>query len=663
MIGCDIETYLISGTAPLPQPICITISRGDGKGRISRDIPATIEFLIETDEDVFFHNGAYDLGCIIRNYPELKDKIFNWIRAGKVHDTMIREQLMDLSTKGMIDRHSLKALALKYCNIDLEKEDTPRLQYHEVADLPLEQWPDNFVEYAIKDADITAQVAKTQVHWIQEEGKGSANTEKLQILAALSLSLIKGNGLQVDPDAVYSLSEEVYAEIVPLRHKLIELGFAKEEEIKPMCPDCGNRRRVKKCDPTVGYECSKHGFLQDDPEEIKFRKQSKIFREHLESLGIELKRTEKGAVSLSKADVEQLPTFDKGVRTWNEYQEYEKLISTYIPQLEAAAKVGVMHPDFDALKETGRTSSYKSGLFDNSTNIQQPPRKEGVRECYVPREGHVYVAIDYGSLELGSTAQALYNLLGWSKMRDYLNQGDEPVDLHSILGARLMSIDKKQEICYNEFKKKVEMGEKEAKRFRQLAKPINLGYPGGIGHEKISQIAKTSYNVQLTPEEAKKLKYQVFFKAFPEIQYYLQKYIPSTKKLDKQGGEYYEYETNGRFRTGCTYNSAANGFAMQSLAADGAKFALANCTQHLPFPIVVFLHDEIIFEMPDDADLEKNIAAAAEIMIDSMQRVLKDVRVVVGADVMDRWTKVEKDFRLSVTYWKNAYEEELYERS
>ena len=58
---------------------------------------------------------------------------------------------------------------------------------------------------------------------------------------------------------------------------------------------------------------------------------------------------------------------------------------------------------------------------------------------------------------------------------------------------------------------------------------------------------------------------------------------------------------------------------------------------------VLFLHDEIITEVPDDPDRADAAAKRqTKIMIDSMQEYIKDVNISAGPCLMRRWYKSAK---------------------
>ena len=150
--------------------------------------------------------------------------------------------------------------------------------------------------------------------------------------------------------------------------------------------------------------------------------------------------------------------------------EYEKVLTAFVVNLKKADPY--IRSEYNAVVSTGRTSCRSSQNFA-SLNVQQMPRGvEGVtwdiRNCFVPREGYKIVSIDYSGLELTSTAHQLYTVTGKSSMRDILNKGSEPTDMHSMLGYRLMNIKEKSNVTYEEF---VANKKKEPyKHYRQLAK-------------------------------------------------------------------------------------------------------------------------------------------------------------------------------------------------
>jgi hypothetical protein len=56
-------------------------------------------------------------------------------------------------------------------------------------------------------------------------------------------------------------------------------------------------------------------------------------------------------------------------------------------------------------------------------------------------------------------------------------------------------------------------------------------------------------------------------------------------------------------------------------------------------PMVNFVHDEIIFEFPEDEHLQYNCRHVNKIMIESMKIVIPDVLIATEGALMRRWYK------------------------
>src|SRR5690606_32482748 len=116
-----------------------------------------------------------------------------------------------------------------------------------------------------------------------------------------------------------------------------------------------------------------------------------------------------------------------------------------------------IHSYFEVLRETGRTSS-------SNPNLQNLPRVDGVRECYVPRPGNVYISCDYDKAELHTLAQLCMDYFGESKLAEALNNGIDP---HLQMAANILGIP------YEEAKDRLKAKDKEVKDTRQMAKAAN----------------------------------------------------------------------------------------------------------------------------------------------------------------------------------------------
>jgi DNA polymerase-1 len=333
------------------------------------------------------------------------------------------------------------------------------------------------------------------------------------------------------------------------------------------------------------------------------------------------------------------------------YKELDKLAS-FVREVDK----NILHPRYTNIKATGRTSCSKP-------NVQNLPRRAGVRECFIPtKPNHVLIAVDYSQLELCTLAQVCYTRYGFSAMRDAINAGQ---DLHKVFAASVFNVDIKDV----------------TKQQRQLAKAFNFGKPGGLGHTKFVQFAWDSYKVELDIDRAKEL-HEVWLNTFPEMRLYLKDKTPEKFEMEdgflwysvtrllqgerttSKGKELHEmaYAVAAEIAAGRDFSPelwrevssedvvlptgfiraktdfcAARNTPFQGLAAAGAKCAMYRAFRD-GLEMVAFIHDEIIIQAPEDKIPEYR-ARLERCMLDGMAEVVPDVKIAVAAEVMKRWVK------------------------
>ena len=155
-----------------------------------------------------------------------------------------------------------------------------------------------------------------------------------------------------------------------------------------------------------------------------------------------------------------------------------------------------LHPSFDVLKVTGRTSSF------GEINGENLPRDDRVRSCFRPADRHVFIDADYATIEMATLAQSLQGQFGLeSKMASAINSG---ADLHRLVASRVAG------------KPESKVTDEE----RQKAKPINFGKPGGMGNVTLKAYAKANYGIALDDDEVQALS-DSWFELFPEMAEFL----------------------------------------------------------------------------------------------------------------------------------------------
>ncbi len=324
---------------------------------------------------------------------------------------------------------------------------------------------------------------------------------------------------------------------------------------------------------------------------------------------------------------------DERMLQYCNYVSIDKIRGTYVTKLWAGADhtdgtpSRPIHPNFEVLMATGRTSC-------SAPNVQNPPRAPGVRECFIPRPGWVYINCDFDLAELRSLAQVCLSRIGYSKLADALNAGYDP---HLSVAAQIMGI------TYDEAKMRRQAGDKLVKEMRTLAKAANFGFPGGLGPAAFIAFARGSYKVILTMEQATKLR-KDWRAAWPEIVAYHRWIGGLVEEFD--GIQQY---TSGRRRGNVTFTQCANTF-FQGLTADAAKQTLWEICKR-QFTVrssalfgtrtVNFIHDEYLVEARE--------AQAHEAAMELAQ-VMRDVYTIWTPDVpmgpntctpvlMRRWSK------------------------
>ncbi len=649
-IAIDFETHLIGNGAVFPQPVCL--SAYDGKETFlfnSDDGRAFLKTHINSSL-IIAHNAVFECGVIVTHYPELSEAVFNALDNGLIYCTKINEALWNVQREKALMKLTLADLVLHYFKKDISASKTAdawRLRYSELEDVPISEWPREASQYAIDDS-----IWAYKLHAIQKD-----IPQALALKSAVYLNLMGAQGFAIEQSRVLLLEKEIWEYLTPRYDLLIEAGFCDR------MPNGAPRKKIK------------------------------LLKEYVESLGVDLQYTLKGGTATSSEALAAYLTQkdDNILKAFSELSKYEKILTSYISHLKGSEKI---YSQYSTTKNTGRTSSSGSKLFD-SINIQQIPRtveavSYDVRNCFIPRPGFKICSIDYSGLELCSAAHQLYNTLGYSYMREALNSGDKPTDMHSKLAARIKGI------SYEEFM----LHKSDYKELRQKAKPINLGFPGGIGYDTMRHLMwkdgiKTRFQILETAKKKTDLYYfltnlsapdlrikrtrkgeyalvqdelvmlkRSIFDLYPELEEFLKEKHKSflTGKMKYMKNEFdeweeepmYMYDIYGFKRDWCTYTALCNGFLMQTPSAVGAQKAVnAICRKFYNEPDIIpqaFIHDEIVFEVADGRiDL---VEQAANIMIEEMQTTLSSVRIAVEASISDYWQKADGFWTKS--FWRDA---------
>jgi DNA polymerase I-like protein with 3'-5' exonuclease and polymerase domains len=372
----------------------------------------------------------------------------------------------------------------------------------------------------------------------------------------------------------------------------------------------------------LGAKLVKKGILREDKKANTAVIKEIVEREHI-AKGLDVPKTATAEVSTAKDALSATEHPDLAI--YLEFKGAQKLRQTYVPALRSASHFdGRLRTRYASLMQTGRTSS-------STPNLQNLPRKGGLRDCFVASEGHTLVLCDYDAAEMRTLAQCVLDLCGHETPLLKMYQEHSDYDPHSYFGAALLGI------SYDEMLERVKAGDKEAKEMRQRAKPANFGYAGGMGAGAFVAYA-AQYGVELTESEAKELRSKWI------ETYDMRPWFAEAERAQARG--WVEVPRSQRRRGRVSYTQACN-TPFQGMAADAAKDALfrvaRECYVTPSSPLygsrpLVFVHDEIIIESPDERAPEAALRLS-ELMCEAMQGVAPDVPSAATPALCKRWLK------------------------
>jgi hypothetical protein len=595
VVGLDTETELLGREQGLAIPRLVCMSWAARQGDIQAGIvdrhhavQMTAAWLRNPDVVLVGNNIGYDATVLCRadTSGELVRLFFDAYSEGRVICNIQRERLIHLA-RGQLDQqkgyYDLASMFQRYYGIELAKADTWRLRYGELYNVPITQWPHEAVEYPIKDAKAHLLVFEAQ------GGLGAVNDDVAQSQADFAFKLMTAWGVRTDPQSVFALEQDLHRKSALLRTDLLNTGILKQDRRG------GISRNMKVVSALV--EGNAPGAVRRTPTQ-RVQTSDEVLRE----------------------------SRHPALHNLADYLDIEKVVSTFLPTL----KIGLTHPicsSVTTLKENGRTSQ-------SHPNLQQLPRDGGVRECIVPRPGYVFIDGDYSTLEVRTFAQVLYWLVGGTTLKDLFGS-DPSFDPHSRLGAQILGF------TYEQMKAAVKAKDARAKEHRQMSKPANFGFQGGMGEATMIAYAKNSYNVIITPEQAKMLKRE-WVRSIPEVR----KYFAHVSGLTRDTFATIAQFVSGRIRGGMGYTELANGY-WSALANDGAKHAQflisRDCYARPNSPLygcrpVMMNHDQFVVEAPEhrahEAAMQMRVLAEG-----GMGEYVPNIPIVNEPALMRKWSK------------------------
>jgi hypothetical protein len=600
----DSESELISAGNLAPRLVCVSYcSDTDFKPKLLHhtDSYEVLEQLLKR-ETIVGANFSFDAAVIARKHPQLLPLIFQAYFDGRVLDVQLAQRLIDLA-RGELDGYrtptgeyvrygySLAALHERHGFGLLEKQDTWRLRYGELIDVPLERWPAAAKQYALDDATAPLKVYRAQLQY--EE---FLKDLPAQSRASFALHLMSCRGMITDARRCDEYINETRREIERCRLVCVDKGIVRDN----------GSRDTKKAKALMLAACERYDIAP--------------------------KLTQTGGVSL---DAEACR--DSGDEVLQAYSTYSSsnTILTRAENFKRGSTGVPLQTSFVTLLNNGRTASRAPSPPLIGDNLQNLPRKGKLRNVFIPRPGFLFVSIDYSMAEIHTFAQVELWKFGTSKLADALN---EQKDVHCMLAATMMRK------SYEEVLANKKHGE--YARQRQLAKAGNFGALGGMGAKRF--MLQTNMTAESREQRIDLATAQHVLKSWRET-WSPEKYFEWCSSMLGEAGAgvtTVKQFVSERVRAHIGYSELCNTF-FSGLAADAGKAALlpvsfeCYCKEDSPAfgsRPVLYIHDELIAEVPEEKASEASFRLR-DIMVEVFNKYTPDVPVRAEPALQRCWYK------------------------
>lgn len=531
---------------------------------------------------ILIHNAQFDWRFMNHYGIDIKN----------IYDTFLAECILTTGYDSDDRDTSLKGVAKKYCNVELDK--SIRGDIHKGLS-------EAVIEYAARDIEFLEDIINAQL--VEIDKWDLRRVLDLENRAVRVFSKMIYTGIAFDKHKL----KEVTDELVVINTNLIEQldNIIVEEAI--------NKPKLKKF-TKIQYDM----FDKVRGTTINWSSPAqKTFV--LNALGINVTSVDDKTLQFNKTKHKIIPLFI-------EYSKYAKLTSSFGKELLTFINPVSqrIHSNIWQILKTGRISM-------SEPNLQQIPAHSTlgrkIKACFIPREGYKLVSADYSGFELRIIAELSQDNL-------WVNTFKEDKDLHSILCCETFNIPIEE--VKNPFPPKPDIS------YRFLQKTLNFGLSYGMSKYKFADTAQISVN------EADKI-IKRFFSKVPKVEEFLNmlaktavylgyirtdlhyKRIRWFPKLDKEV-----------FKTVGETERAGKNSIPQGVNANTTKQALIDLQEiidknNYPVYLLLSIHDEIITECREDfIDTWKNILE--DTMIKAAQIVIKTIPVKVDSVVSDYWT-------------------------
>jgi len=330
-----------------------------------------------------------------------------------------------------------------------------------------------------------------------------------------------------------------------------------------------------------------------------------------DKLGLSKKRRGKTGFSTDARVLQAIRSEHEIVPKVEQWRELSKLKSTYLDAFpELVAFDGRLHTTFS---QTTATTGRLSSTNPNLQNI--PIRTElgrEIRACFVAEEGHKLISADYSQVEL----RILAHIAGEDALKEIFRRGE---DVHTATAERILE-------------GKADPGT------RSKAKMVNYGIVYGLSAFGLAD------RLGIEQDEAQRF-IDRYLEGFPRVKEFIERTIEEARDEGHVSTLFGRIrrvpELRSRQRqTRLQGERFAVNMVIQGTAADIIKVAMVRCRDELrsaglATTLVLQIHDELLFEAPDD-----EVERASEIVRREMAGAFEldpplEVDLAVGQDWLE----------------------------
>jgi DNA polymerase I len=323
-------------------------------------------------------------------------------------------------------------------------------------------------------------------------------------------------------------------------------------------------------------------------------------------------RGKNGAYSTGADILEDLATEHKLPGLVLDWRQLAKLKSTYTDALQDHIYDGRVHTSYSISGAvTGRLASTDPNLQNIPIRSEEGRR---IREAFVAPQGKVLVSLDYSQIEL----RILAHMANLPTLRQAFADG---IDIHAMTASEMFNVPLDQMTS----------------DIRRRAKAINFGVIYGISGFGLAR------NLRIPRAEAQGF-IDRYFERFPGIK----EYMADTVKFAQDNGfvqtlfgrKIHTPEINAKGPGAGFAKRAAINAPIQGTAADvirRAMIRMPDAIAHLPAKMLLQVHDELLFEVQEDA-AQDLIKTAKDVMENAADPAVKiSVKLTVEAGQGANW--------------------------